>query len=487
MTADHIIFPQTVSELRANIMGIDAEAPVLDGTTLPYVFLDNGASTPAFRQVFQVLERFMQYYSAVHRGTGFKAILATEAFDEAHAVAGRFVHADLERNTVIFLKNTTEAVNKLANRTRWRDGDVVITTLMEHHSNDLPWRKYARVVHVGVNDFGYLDMRSLRDAFEQYKNNVRILCVTGASNITGIVNPVHELAELAHRYGAMIFVDAAQLVPHRSIDVLPNHDPGHIDFLAYSAHKMYAPFGTGVLIGPTDWFMEGDPDMVGGGVVEIVEEDFVAWSPPPAREEAGSTNVPGGIALAAAIRVLEGVGLDAIAEHERALIAYAVEKLREVPGLTIYGPGKDSLEDKVGVLTFNIQDVPHSLVASILSCEGAVGVRNGCFCAHPYVKRLLKFNEDNAKAVTAEILGGNRTNLPGMVRASFGCYNNRDDIDRLAEMLCVVARKQYKGTYRLDRASGSYWPEGFRYPLHDYFPYLSFTEAAVADTYAGKT
>ncbi|NOY05319.1 MAG: aminotransferase class V-fold PLP-dependent enzyme, partial [Chlorobi bacterium] len=150
-------------------------------------------------------------------------------------------------------------------------------------------------------------------------------------------------------------------------------------------------------------------------------------------------------------------------------------------------PGKDSLDNKVGVLTFNIQDLPHSLVASILSCEGAVGVRNGCFCAHPYVKGLLKFDEADAKAVTAEILGGNRTNLPGMVRASFGCYNNTDDIDRLAEMLHVAARKEYKGRYRLDAASGSYWPEGFHYPLRDYFPFLSFTEATVSDTYTGKS
>jgi len=285
----------------------------------------------------------------------------------------------------------------------------------------------------------------------------------------------------------MIFVDAAQLAPHRPIDVLPNDDPGHLDFLAYSAHKMYAPFGTGVLVGPADWFMEGDPDMVGGGVVDIVEENFVAWSRPPAKEEAGSPNVPGGIALAAAIRILEGVGMDAIAEHERELMAYAMDKLPGIPGLTLYGPEPDSLDGKVGVLTFNIQDIPHSLVASILSCEGAVGVRNGCFCAHPYVKRLLKIDAANAKAVTAEILSGNRTNLPGMVRASFGCYNNRDDIDRLVEMLHVVARKEYKGAYRLDTASGSYWPEGFRYPLRDYFPFLSFSEATVADTYVGKS
>ncbi|MBE0642830.1 MAG: aminotransferase class V-fold PLP-dependent enzyme [Bacteroidetes bacterium] len=462
-------------ELRPNIMGIDTMVPILDGTRVPYVFLDNGASTPTFRHAFEVMGAFMPFYSGVHRGTGFKSILATQVFDEAHDLAGEFVNADLEHNTVIFVKNTTEAVNKLANRCDWREGDVVITTLMEHHSDDLPWRKHANVIHIGVDDKGYLDMAQLRETFARNAGKVRFLAATGASNITGIINPMHELAELAHANGAFMFVDAAQLAPHRAIDVLPDSHPGHIDFIAYSAHKMYAPYGIGVLIGPKEYFSTGDPDMVGGGVVDIVETDFVAYSAPPAREEAGSPNVPGAVGLAAAIHMLRKVGMDRIAEHEHTLVSYAIEKMKEVPGMRLYGPVEaDELANKVGVISFDIDGVPHAKVAAILSAEGGIGVRNGCFCAHPYVKRLLKVDEATTKEITEEILGGDRTNLPGMVRASFGCYNNIDDVDRLVTMLHRIGNGEYRGDYELNRRSGTYWPKNFDYDFSSYFPHFSF-------------
>lgn len=465
----------SLDSLRTDICGQDTLVPVLDGSRMPYVFLDNGASTPSFSHVLDVLAEFMPFYSGVHRGTGFKSLLATQVFDEAHAIAGDFVGADCDKDVVIFGKNTTEVVNKMANRCVWREGDVVITTLMEHHSDDLPWRKYAKVIHIPVDDEGWLDMDALHEAFTAHPGRVRFLAVTGASNITGIVNPIHELAALAHSHGAFIFVDAAQLAPHRAIDMGPHDDPGHIDFLAYSAHKMYAPFGIGVLVGNRDWFSQGPPDMVGGGVVEIVEEDAVAWSAPPAKEEAGSPNVPGAVALAAAIHVLRAVGMDAIAAHERELLEYAIAKMRTVPGLKIYGPTDPSLMDrKVGVISFNIGDLPHALVAAILSAEAGIGVRNGCFCAHPYVKRLLNFDEAKTKEITNEILAGDRSRLPGMVRASFGCYNNFEDVDRLVAALDMIARGEQKGEYELDPRSGSYRPVNFSYPFHEYFPHFSF-------------
>ncbi len=467
-------------KLRSDVVGIDTQVPILNGAKVPYVFLDNGASTPAFQRVMDVMNEFMTYYSGVHRGTGFKSILATKVFDEAHHLAGRFVGADLELNTVIFGKNTTEVVNKLANRCDWREGDVVVTTLMEHHSDDLPWRKYAKVIHVGVDDAGYLDMAAMKEAFKTHKGKIRFLAVTGASNITGIVNPVYELAELAHEHGAYIFVDAAQLVAHRKFNVLPDNDPRHIDFIAYSAHKMYAPFGIGTLIGPKSWFERGDPDMVGGGVVEIVEEDFVAFSAPPAKEEAGSPNVPGAIALAAAITILQTIGMDAIAHHEYHLLLYAMERLVKIPGITVYGP-TDPLDfvNKVGVIAFNVDGMSHAKVGAILSAEGGIGVRNGCFCAHPYVKRLLKLDEEHARIVTEEILSGDRTNLPGMVRASFGCYNNTDDIDRFIAMLERIVDGTYVGKYILDKRTGAYWPDSFVYNFDEYFPHFSYLNPPV--------
>jgi selenocysteine lyase/cysteine desulfurase len=462
----------TVAGLRSEIVGIDTLVPVLQGPDQRYVFLDNAASTPTFRHVVDAVMEYLPWYSGVHRGTGFKSLLSTAVFDGAHDAVGRFVGADLGRNTVIFVRNTTESINRLANRFLFRNGDVVITSLMEHHSNDLPWRKHARVVHVGIHADGRLDLAGLRKALAEHAGRVRLVAINGASNISGLCSPVHDIARWTHEAGALLFVDAAQLAPHRPIRMLPDDNPGHLDFLALSAHKMYAPFGTGALIGPRQFFEEGDPDLVGGGVVEVVTLDTVVWNRPPHKEEAGSPNVPGGIALAAAVDLLQQVGMDAIADHEHALLSYAYGKLKKIRGLHLYGP-TDNLREKVGVITFNIEGMPHALAAAILGVEGAIGVRNGCFCAHPYVKELLHVSPEDDRRLTAEVTAGNKSNMPGMVRASLGCFSNEEDVDRLVEMLERIARREYRGTYRQDRASGAFSAEGFAPDLARYYRFAS--------------
>ena len=451
----------TIDDLRREIVGIDTRVPLLDGTERPYVFLDNAASTPAFRGVMKAIEEFLPWYSGVHRGTGFKSLLATDVFDAAHDAVGEFVGADPERNTVIFTKNTTESINKLSNRFGFAPGDVVVTTLMEHHSNDLPWRKNAHVIHAGITSDGHLDETALRGILAREQGRVKLVALSGASNITGICSPVHEIATWVHAAGARIFVDAAQLAPHRTIEMLPDDDPRHIDFLALSAHKMYAPFGTGALIGPKSFFDAGDPDLVGGGVVDIVTLDHAVWNRPPHKEEAGSPNVVGGVALAAAIRVLRTVGMDAIAAHEQELLAYGYARLAKVKKLRLYGPA-ERLSEKVGVITFNIDGMHHSLTAAILGIEGGIGVRDGCFCAHPYVKELLGVGPEEDRVLMAEVISGDKSRMPGMVRASIGCYNTHADIDALVDMLDRIAGGAYRGRYRQDRATGAYHAEGYK-------------------------
>lgn len=459
-----------VAALRGEVVGLDRCVPLLDGSSKPYVFLDNAASTPAFRTVVDCVGEFLPWYSGVHRGTGFKSLLATAVFDGAHDAVGKFVGADLGTNTVIFTKNTTECANKLSNRFGFRSGDVVITTVMEHHSNDLPWRKNATVIHIGITAEGRLDLGALKSAVARHAGRVKLVAVNGASNITGLCSPIHDIARWAHTAGASIFVDAAQLAPHRPIAMLADDDPGHIDFLALSAHKMYAPFGTGALIGPRAFFEAGSPDMVGGGVVEVVTLEESKWNHPPHKEEAGSPNVVGGIALAAAIGVLESVGMDAVAAHEQQLMGYAYGKLKKIKGVQLYGP-TDELAGKVGAITFNVEGMHHALTAAILGVEGGIGVRNGCFCAHPYVKELLKVSPEDDRKLMAEVLAGNKSNMPGMVRASLGCYNNEDDIDALVEMVGRVARREYKGTYVQDRASGAFHARGYSPDFSLYFRY----------------
>jgi selenocysteine lyase/cysteine desulfurase len=265
--------------------------------------------------------------------------------------------------------------------------------------------------------------------------------------------------------------------------MLPDNDPRHIDFIAYSAHKMYAPFGTGVLVGSKEFFQTGEPDMVGGGVVDVVSLEDVVWNDPPHKEEAGSPNVIGGIALAEAIRILESVGMDAIAAHEHHLLEYAYAKLKRIDGITLYGPTED-FADKVGVVTFNIEGMHNALVAAIIGTEAGIGVRNGCFCAHPYVKELLHVSPEEDSRLTAEVVAGNKSNMAGMVRASFGCYSNEADVDALVEILERIVRKEYKGHYVQDNRSGAFLVQGYDIPYDKYFSFMNSPQSARKRAYS---
>jgi selenocysteine lyase/cysteine desulfurase len=457
-------------DLRDRIVGFDQLVPLLDGTEARYVNLDNSASTPPLLDVMQAVERFVPYYASVHRGTGFKSRLSTEAYDRAHELVAEFVGADPDGNTVIFGKNTTEAINKLAFRLPLKPNSVVISTQLEHHSNDLPWRARAQVVHVPVTADGHLDEAAFDEALARHGSRIALVAVSGASNVTGYIQPIHRLARKAHEAGVRILVDAAQLAPHRRLNMLPDDDPAHLDFVALSAHKMYAPFGSGALVGPKEVFLAGEPEYRGGGTVDVVTLDEVEWAGMPDRDEAGSPNVIGAVAMAAAAKALMDIGMDVIAEHERQLMAYALPRLQEVPGIRMFGlPAAGVADDKVGVITFNLEGVSHFLVAAILGYEAGIGVRSGCFCAHPYVVQLLDLTSEEASTWREQIRQGDRSEMPGMVRASFGCYNDRTDVDRLVDALHQIAHQGYQGEYERDRSTGEYTPAGYRERLKDYF------------------
>jgi selenocysteine lyase/cysteine desulfurase len=233
---------------------------------------------------------------------------------------------------------------------------------------------------------------------------------------------------------------------------------------------MYAPYGTGALVGRRDTFLRGDPDTVGGGTVDIVTVDEVQWAGLPDREEAGSPNVVGAVALAKALRCLQQMGMEAVAEHEAHLTADLLRKLASLDQVQVYGiadPGRVS--EKVGVVPINVAGLSHYLVAAILSAEGGIGVRNGCFCAHPYLLELMEVSAREAKDHREQIRVGNRAELPGLVRVSFGCYNNEAEIDHLVELLNRIVRGEYQGRYVQDPASGAFWPEGYVVDWDAYF------------------
>ena len=461
----------TLPHFPALFTGIDVQVPVLDGSHQRYINLDNAASTPPFKAVQQAINGFMVYYSSVHRGTGFKSQISTHAYEMSRQAVLQFVGGDLQRHVCIFGKNATEALNKLARRFPFNPHrDVVLTSGMEHHSNDLPWRAVANVIHIRLHPDGRLDEADFDTQLVKYSDRVALVAISGASNVTGYLNPIDRLAEKAHATGAQIAVDCAQLAPHRRVDMRSLEDPAHLDYVALSAHKLYAPFGTGALVGLRQTFERGDPDLSGGGTVEIVTLDDVVWADPPDREEAGSPNTIGAVALAAAIRQLEEIGLEAVANHEAELTAYALIKMPQVPGLQIYGDSDPTrAKERLGVIPFKIEGYSHFLVAAILGYEFGIGVRSGCFCAHPYILHLLGLTTEQARAVRERMLAGDKSDMPGLVRISFGLYNTLEDVDALVEALTYIALGQYQGNYDQEPRTGEYTPIGWAPDFDQYF------------------
>lgn len=478
---NHMRIPVQVASLRNKIVGMDQDVPTLDGGRRPYVNLDNAASTPVLREVLDTVNRFMGWYSSVHRGAGFKSQVSTAAYEEAREIVASFVGADRGEHVVIFGKNASEAINKVSWRLKLAPDDVVLVSQMEHHSNDLPWRAQARVEHIGVDDSGALDEAHLDSLLHRHAGRVRLVAVTGASNVTGYMPDIHALARRVHAAGAQILVDCAQLAPHRRIDMRSLSDPGHLDYVTLSAHKMYAPFGTGALIGRRDTFEQGEPEHRGGGTIDFVALDSVTWAQAPDRDETGTPNVVGAVALAAAIRALSDIGMDHIAAHEAVLRAHALERLSRIDGLRLYGTGGPSDGSRyLGVIPFTLASQPHGLVAAALSAEYGIGVRNGCFCAHPYLIRLLGITPDRVSEVRSGMANGDRRAMPGLVRISFGMYNSTDDIDQLAVALERISSGRLGATYRQDRETGDYSPVGWRTDIADAFSFRQYGSGAIA-------
>lgn len=428
------------NNLRNLVTGTETRIPLSDGRFVTAINFDNAATTPPFVSVMQEIMNFAPWYSSVHRGTGYKSRISSEVYEKSRQSVLNFVNADPENCTAIFVKNATEAINKLSYRLCENNKKcVVLSTGMEHHSNDLPWRGKFKVDYIDVDAEGKLIMEDLEYKLRKYGGNVKFVTVTGASNVTGYINPVYEAAAVAHKYNAGICVDGAQLIPHMPFDMRPFNNKEHIDYLAFSAHKMYAPFGIGVLIGPKEAFTKGEPDYVGGGTVKIVTHDIVKWDSPPHKEEAGSPNIMGVVALNTAINSLGAIGMRNIHSLEKRLTEYALDKFRNIPQVILYGD-KYGDRNRLGIIPFNIEGIHHSLVAEILSGEAGIAIRNGCFCAQPYIQKLLKIDpRDIEKFVKNPDMP-----RPGMVRISFGLYNDFREIDILADMVRTISEnKEY--------------------------------------------
>jgi cysteine desulfurase/selenocysteine lyase len=448
-----------IERVRREIVGIDATVPLLGGEVRPYINLDNAATTPALRSVRDAVDTFLEWYSSVHRGTGFKSRLATHWYEEARRTVLRFVGGDPARHVVAFVRNTTEGINLLAHRILTADPQaVVLTSTMEHHSNLLPWRRAGRVMHLDVDEEGAAREDDLDRQLRAAGGRVRLVALSGASNVTGVVPPIHRLAAVAHNHGALFVVDGAQLVAHRRVRMGAADDPGRLDALVFSGHKVYAPYGCGAVVALRTLFEHGAPMLVGGGMIRSVTLEEADWSDPPESDEAGSPNVVGAVALAAALRALSVFTMEAIEAHEADLTRYALRGLTGIPGLTLYGPRDPDRLDRLGVLTFNLEKQPHARVAAILGYEHGIGVRSGCFCAHPLLYHLLHLSDAEVSAYRRKMRSNIHAGVPGAVRASSGIYNTHEDVDALVHALQAVAAGDVAGSYEEDPVSGEFVP-----------------------------
>ncbi|ERI91633.1 aminotransferase, class V [Clostridiales bacterium oral taxon 876 str. F0540] len=428
------------SPYRHLVTGVDTQVPLANGNYGTYVNFDNAATTPPFNSVLKDIMNFAPWYSSIHRGNGYKSQFSSNIFENSRDTVLNFVHADSKHNTVIYVKNTTEGINKLSFRLCSGDKKcVVLSSNMEHHSNDLPWRDKYRLDYIELDKQGRLSLKDLEQKLINYNGTVKLITVSGASNVTGYINPIYEVAKLAHKHNAKILVDGAQLVPHSPVDMKPEDSPDHIDFLVFSAHKMYAPFGIGVLIGPKSAFEQGSPDYKGGGTVDLVTHEYVAWSEPPEKEEAGTPNVMGVVALVSSIKTLNSIGMKNIDNYERNLAYYTLSNIKNIKDIELYADSED-INNRVSIIPFNIKGMHHNIVSEILSSEAGIAVRTGCFCAHPYVQKLLDIPDNDI----ASYLRTEKSERPGMIRLSFGLYNNFSEIDYFLRVLKhIIYNKQY--------------------------------------------
>jgi cysteine desulfurase / selenocysteine lyase len=426
------------NRFRNMVVGVNAAVPLDNGTYTTGINFDNAATTPAFVSVEKEIHDFLPWYSSIHRGKGYKSVVSTDAYEAGREVIRNYVRADRDA-AVIYTKNTTEAINLLACAMKQQkdDRDTVISTWMEHAANDLPWRDKFRVEYVEVDRYGRLDLNDYGAKLRKYRGKIRLVTVTGAANVTGYLNDIYLLASMAHKYDAPIHVDGAQLVPHVPADMRPAGSPEHIDYLSFSAHKLYAPFGSGVLIGPKATFEEGVPYCMGGSAIKLVTHDRIWWEEPPAKCEAGTPNLMGIVAMAAALKTMNKIGMQNAFEHERSLLDYAYGQMCNIPDIQLYShPDK---QESIGVIPFTVEGVHHSLISAILSYEAGIAVRNGFFCAHPYCERLLGYT---AKQI--EDIAEKNALFPGLVRVSFGLYNTYGEIDKFINFMhTIVDNKKF--------------------------------------------
>ncbi|MFE4216050.1 aminotransferase class V-fold PLP-dependent enzyme [Streptomyces sp. NPDC056844] len=428
------------------VLGADVTVPLVTGGDVTYAALDYAASAPALQRVWDDVAAYAPYYGSVHRGAGYLSQLSTDLFESSRVTVAEFLGCRAD-DQVVFTRSTTDSLNLLA-AVLPADCEVFVFET-EHHASLLPWRD-ARVTYLDAPRTPDQAVATLERALaDRSPYGPALVCVTGASNVTGELWPVKELAAAAHAHGARIVLDAAQLAPHHPVDIAELD----VDWVAFSGHKLYAPFGSGVLAGRADWLVDAEPYLAGGGASRKVARRTdggvdVEWHTTAARHEAGSPNVIGVYSIAAACKALTEAGFDRLVDREQRLVTRVREGLAEVPEVKVLSLFGDDAP-RVGVISFVVEGWNSSHFAAALSAEYGIGVRDGLFCAHPLVRTLLGSEPQDPGECGAPEAGPGERSL-NAIRVSFGAGTPDEHIERFLGAVRELVSKGARWTYRTE-------------------------------------
>ncbi|MFD7671077.1 aminotransferase class V-fold PLP-dependent enzyme [Streptomyces anulatus] len=428
------------------VLGQNVTVPLVTGGEVVYAALDYAASAPALQRVWDDVAAYAPYYGSVHRGAGYLSQLSTDLFENSRRTVAEFLGCRAD-DQVVFTRSTTDSLNLLAAAIP-ADCQVFVYET-EHHASLLPWRD-AQVTFLNAPRTPAQAVESLERALaDRDPYGPALVCVTGASNVTGELWPVKELAAAAHAHGARIVLDAAQLAPHHPVDIAELD----VDWVAFSGHKLYAPFGSGVLAGRADWLQAAEPYLAGGGASRKVARRAdggvdVDWHTTAARHEAGSPNVIGVYSIASACKALTEAGFDGLVAREQELVGRVREGLAEVPEVRVLSLFGDDAP-RVGVISFVVRGWNSSHFAAALSAEYGIGVRDGLFCAHPLVRTLLGSDpQDPGECGAPEAEPGERS--LNAIRVSFGAGTPDEHIDRFLRAVSELVREGARWNYRTE-------------------------------------
>lgn len=424
----------SIDDLRKLFVGLDKKVNINGKGRIVPINFDNAATTPPFKRVVKRVLETTEYYGSIARGDGQKSQYCSDLYEECRRYILKYFNAPEEIYTAIFVGNTTDGLNKLSNILINNKEDIVITTRMEHHSNDLPWRNKCDLKYVEVNEDGRININEIEELIERYKEKVKYITITGASNVTGYINDIRKISGLIHKYGGKIIVDGAQLVPHKKIYMYKKDSLENIDFLVFSGHKIYAPFGSGAIIGLREDFNNNLPDTKGGGTVEYVIDNNQLWLNTPEKNEAGTPNLFGAVAIMEAMKEIENIGFERIEKNEKELLQYLINGLKELNRVKLYADN-DCIDDRLGILVFTIDGMKYYEVGEKLSEIKAIGVRQGGFCSHPYTRRVLGIPNNQLQEYI------NKNGIPGLVRVSLGIYNSKKEANIFLETVELLCRR----------------------------------------------